>query len=119
MRSSGGPRHPAWARRSAPERRGTFVRLVKRVVVVLLIVAVVGVAAGAGALVWITNRAMPQTTGTLRVAGLNAAVTVQRDAAGFAHITATTPHDLFIAQGFVHAQERMWQMEVWRRISAG
>ncbi len=94
-------------------------RLVKRVVIVLLIVVVVGVAAGAGALAWITNRAMPQTTGTLRVAGLDAGATVERDAAGFAHITATTPHDLFVAQGFVHAQERMWQMEVWRRISAG
>ncbi len=94
-------------------------RLVKRVVIVLLVVVVVGVAAGAGALVWITNRAMPQTTGTLTVAGLDAAVSVNRDAAGFAHITATTPHDLFVAQGYVHAQERMWQMEVWRRISAG
>ena len=94
-------------------------RLLKRVVVVLLIVVVVAVAAGAGALVWITNRAMPQTAGTLQVAGLDAAVTVDRDAAGFAHITATTAHDLFVAQGYVHAQERMWQMEVWRRISAG
>jgi penicillin amidase len=99
--------------------RGTSVRLVKRVVIVLLVVVVVGLAAGAGALVWITNRAMPQTTGTLTVTGLDAAVAVDRDAAGFAHITATTPHDLFVAQGYVHAQERMWQMEVWRRISAG
>ena len=62
---------------------------------------------------------MPQTTGELRVTGLDAGVSVARDAAGFAHITATTPHDLFVAQGFVHAQERMWQMEVWRHISAG
>jgi penicillin G amidase len=95
------------------------VRVVRRVVIVLLIVVVVGVAVGAGALVWITNRAMPQTAGTLGVAGLDAAVIVDRDAAGFAHITATTAHDLFVAQGYVHAQERMWQMEVWRRISAG
>lgn len=94
-------------------------RLVKRLVVVLLVVLVIGVAAGAGALAWIANRAMPQTAGTLRVAGMDAAVTVDRDAARFAHIMGTTPHDLFVAQGFVHAQERMWQMEVWRRISAG
>jgi len=95
------------------------VRTLKRLVVVLLVVVVLGVAAGAGALAWITTRAMPETTGSLHVPGLDAAVTVDRDAAGFAHITATTPHDLFVAQGFVHAQERMWQMEVWRRISAG
>ena len=94
-------------------------RVAKRLVVVLLITIVVGVAAGAGALVWITSRAMPQTTGTIRLPGLDAAVTVDRDVHGIAHITATTPHDLFVAQGFVHAQERMWQMEVWRRISAG
>jgi penicillin amidase len=95
------------------------VRILKRLVVVLLVVVVVGLVVGVGALAWITTRAMPDTTGTLQVAGLDAPVTVDRDAAGFAHITATTPHDLFAAQGFVHAQERMWQMEVWRRISAG
>ncbi len=94
-------------------------RFAKRLVVVLLVVIVVGLAAGAGAVVWITGRAMPQTTGTIRVPGLDSAVTVDRDVHGIAHITATTPHDLFVAQGFVHAQERMWQMEVWRRISAG
>ena len=46
-------------------------------------------------------------------------MTVARDAAGLVNITATDPHDLFLAQGYVHAQERMWQMEVWRHISAG
>ena len=85
----------------------------------LAVVVLVAVAGGSGAVAWITNRAMPQTTGTLQVAGLDAAVTVERDAYGIANISATTPHDLFLAQGFVHAQERMWQMEVWRRISAG
>ncbi len=94
-------------------------RFVKRVVVVLLVLVVVAVGVGVGAVALITNRAMPQTTGTLKVPGLEAAVTVDRDANGFANITATTTHDLFVAQGFVHAQERMWQMEVWRRISAG
>jgi penicillin amidase len=95
------------------------VRIVKRVIVVLLVVVVVGLAVGVGAVAWITSRALPQTTGTLHVAGLDAAVTVDRDISGIASITATTPHDLFVAQGYVHAQERMWQMEVWRRISAG
>ena len=46
-------------------------------------------------------------------------MTVLRDAAGIAQILADSPHDLFMAQGYVHAQERMWQMEVWRHISAG
>ena len=51
--------------------------------------------------------------------GLGASVTVVRDDAGIAHITADSTHDLFFAQGYVHASERMWQMEVWRHISAG
>jgi penicillin amidase len=93
--------------------------VVKRLVVGVLVVAVIGLAVGVGAVAWITNRAMPQTTGTLHIAGLDSSVTVDRDGNGLVNITAATPHDLFLAQGFVHAQERMWQMEVWRRISAG
>ena len=85
----------------------------------VLVVALVAVAAGLGSLAWITARALPQTDGTLRAPGLSAPVTVERDAHGIAQITATTPADLFFAQGYVHAQERMWQMEVWRHISAG
>jgi penicillin amidase len=94
-------------------------RFARIAVVTLLVFAVAGLLAGAGAVAWITARAMPETTGTIRIAVLDAAVSVRRDAHGFAQITATTPHDLFLAQGFVHASERMWQMEVWRRISAG
>ena len=94
-------------------------RGLKRVVIVLVVVVLIGLATGVGALVWITGRALPQTTGTLRAPGLSAPVTVQRDISGIAQITATTSHDLFMAQGYVHASERMWQMEVWRHIGAG
>ena len=94
-------------------------RLVRRIlwiVVVLVVVLVAGVTGLVGA---ITLRSMPTTTGTIGIPGLDGPVDVVRDAAGIAHITADTPHDLFLAQGYVHAQERMWQMEVWRHISAG
>lgn len=94
-------------------------RIVRFLVVGLVVVVLGGLLVGAGAMVWITGRALPQTSGELQVAGLHAPVTVARDAHGIAHITATDPHDLFLAQGFVHAQERMWQMEVWRHIGAG
>ncbi|HUQ44238.1 MAG TPA: penicillin acylase family protein [Candidatus Limnocylindria bacterium] len=66
-----------------------------------------------------TQRGFAQTTGTISVAGLNHDVTVARDRAGIIQITADDRHDLFLAQGYVHAQERMWQMEVSRRIGAG
>ena len=91
----------------------------KRVLAVVLVVVLVVVGVGIGALAWVTGRALPQTSGTLTVPGLERPVTVVRDVAGIAHIRAETVHDLFMAQGFVHAQERMWQMEVWRHISAG
>ena len=46
-------------------------------------------------------------------------MTVQRDSSGIIQITAEDRHDLFLAQGYTHAQERMWQMEISRRIGAG
>jgi penicillin amidase len=95
------------------------VRIVKAAVAVLLIAVLVGVLAFTGLAVWVTVRAFPQTSGTASLPGLSGNVTVVRDAIGIAHITADTTHDLFAAQGYVHASERMWQMEVWRHISAG
>ena len=94
-------------------------RIVKRAVGVLLVVVLVAILAVTGLLVWVTARAFPQTSGTAAIPGLAANVAVVRDATGIAHITADTTHDLFVAQGYVHASERMWQMEVWRHISAG
>jgi penicillin amidase len=95
------------------------VRKLRKLLVVVLLVVVVAVVAAGGTLGWLTIRAFPATTGTIHMPGLAGDVTVARDATGIAHITADTPHDLFAAQGWVHASERMWQMEVWRHVSAG
>jgi penicillin amidase len=92
-----------------------FGRLV-RLVVALLLVAVVLVAGLVAAITW---RSLPQTSGTLHISALETKVTVIRDKYGIVNIYADSPHDLFLAQGYVHAQERMWQMEVWRHVSAG
>ncbi len=94
-------------------------RVIKRAIGVLLVAMLVELLAVGGLLVWVTARAFPQTGGSAAIPGLTANVTVIRDAAGIAHITAETTYDLFVAQGHVHASERMWQMEVWRPISAG
>lgn len=85
-------------------------------VVVIVVAALIGIV---GLLAAITGRALPQVTGTLGVPGLEAPVTVHRDRSGIAQIVADTPHDLFMAQGYVHAQDRFWQMEFWRHISSG
>jgi penicillin amidase len=62
---------------------------------------------------------LPQIDGTLAIAGLSAPVTVQRDAHGVPHIHAANLNDLVIVQGFVTAQDRLWQMDILRRHAAG
>ena len=57
--------------------------------------------------------------GEMVVAGLDSAVEVRRDRWGVPHIYARTTHDLFFAQGYVVAQDRLWQMEMWRRTGEG
>ena len=96
-----------------------LVGLVKRLVWLLVILLVVVIALGTSLIGLLTIRGFPTTHGSLAIAGLDDAVRVTRDASGVAWIEAETSHDLFLAQGYVHAQERMWQMEVWRHISAG
>jgi penicillin amidase len=58
-------------------------------------------------------------SGTEQVPGLHASVRVQRDRWGVAHIYARDQHDLFFAQGFVAAQDRLFQMELWKRAGQG
>jgi len=63
--------------------------------------------------------AVAQIHGTLSVPGLQQSVRVQRDRWGVAHIYAQNEHDLFFAQGFVAAQDRLFQMEIWKRSGEG
>lgn len=62
---------------------------------------------------------LAQTSGTLQLAGLQKPVKVLRDEWGIAHIYAETQADLFFAQGFTAAQDRLWQMDLWRRTGEG
>ena len=61
----------------------------------------------------------PQVSGTLRLPGLRGDVRVDRDAFGIPHITASNTDDLFFAQGFVQAQDRLFQMDLWKRAAQG
>jgi penicillin amidase len=63
--------------------------------------------------------ALAQTSGEIKIKGLEKNVYVIRDEWGIAHIYAETQRDLFLAQGFVAAQDRLWQMDLWRRIGEG
>jgi penicillin amidase len=94
-------------------------KLLSKILAILgmIILLVVIVAAGGG--YFVTRRNFPAINGTIKVAGLQSQVEVYRDSWGIPHIYASTPHDLFFAQGYVHAQDRFWQMEFWRRIGSG
>ena len=65
------------------------------------------------------RQVLAQTGGTLTIRGLEKPVTVMRDEWGIPHIYAETQADLFFAQGFVAAQDRLWQMDLWRRVGEG
>ncbi|MDW8212651.1 MAG: penicillin acylase family protein [Roseiflexaceae bacterium] len=74
--------------------------------------------AGVGAIAAL-RRPLPRTSGTLPLPGLQAPVRVIRDRWGVPHIYAANSEDLFMAQGYVHAQDRLWQMEFQRRAASG
>lgn len=81
---------------------------------VLALCALVAIAAAV-----YSSRAMPTIDGELRVAGLQQPVRVERDVDGIPTLKAQNRHDLLFALGFVHAQDRLWQLETHRRIGAG
>jgi penicillin amidase len=85
------------------------------------VLALLLLATGAGVL-WLRSaarRALPTLDGDLHVTGLSAPVTVRRDAHGVPHIDAATQEDLFVTQGYVTAQDRLWQMDAFRRNADG
>lgn len=101
------------------ERRHPFVR-VTLILLCLLVLAAVGAAVGGAAYLTHTmRRSLPQLDGTILAPGLTAVVTVRRDGHGVPHIQAQNLDDLLFAQGYVTAQDRLWQLEMARRMAAG
>lgn len=100
-----------------------FKKILTRVLIGLVVLAVVVGAVGVYVLkIYIPNTAapksFPQVDGELQLAGLDDVVDIYRDDMGIPHIYASSLHDLFFAQGYVHAQERFWQMDFWRHIGS-
>ncbi len=83
----------------------------------LRVLAVSGVALGSGW--WLLRGSLPALDGDLALAGLSAPVTIQRDALGVVTIDAANETDMARALGYVHAQERYFEMDLMRRSSAG
>jgi penicillin G amidase len=105
---------------TAPRRRTPL--FIKVVAVLIPLFVVLTIIAFFAARHW-THQAMrdslPQLDGTLSIADLSAPVTIQRDAQGIPHIRAASLDDLIIAQGYVTAQDRLWQMDSLRRFVSG
>jgi len=85
-----------------------------------LLIALFVAAIGSGAwLYFVVRSALPQLDGKIQVSGLSAPVSIIRDSHGVPTITAASFDDLFFAQGYVTAQDRLWQMDGMRRYGAG
>lgn len=85
---------------------------------IVLWLAVVLLVAAGGVYLWLTQT-LPKTSGTVSVRGLGARAEIIRDRHGIPHIEAASQNDAYFALGFLHAQDRLWQMETQRRIAAG
>ncbi|MBI5216852.1 MAG: penicillin acylase family protein [Ignavibacteriae bacterium] len=68
---------------------------------------------------YLVTKSFPQTGGTIELPSLQKPVEIVHDEWGVPHISAQTEHDLMVAVGFVHAQNRLWQMELARRAGSG
>src|SRR5215469_7559979 len=100
---------------TAPPRTSRLTRILLWIVLPVLLLLLIASAT----FYWLAHSALPQLDGTLSVPGLSAPVTVTRDARGIPTIEAANLDDLFFAQGYVTAQDRLWQMDGMRRFAAG
>src|SRR5665213_1446565 len=89
-------------------------RMLKAASAIVLLLAIAGVA-----LYLLARRSLPVVDGTLTVSGISAPIDIVRDADDIPHIFAATRLDAIYGLGYVHAQDRLWQMEFQRRIGHG
>jgi penicillin amidase len=94
-------------------------KILKRVLTILLVVIVLAAAGGTIYLNNVKTRALPDYHTGVDLEDLSAPVTVFRDSLGIPHIYAKTEEDLYRTIGYVMAQDRMWQMDLLRRITTG
>jgi penicillin G amidase len=94
-------------------------RVVGKILLGLLVVVLVLALVGGAFFLWSVRRSFPQTSGTLQIEGLKGEVQVIRNERGIPDIYADTPEDLFMAMGYVVAQDRFWQMDFNRHVTSG
>jgi penicillin amidase len=100
-------------------RKRRWLRILFIVTGSLILLIALAAAAGVFWLRSVTRAALPEIDGDVHLAGLSAPVTIRRDAHGVPHIDAATLDDMLVAQGYVTAQDRLWQMDMMRRAANG
>jgi penicillin amidase len=100
-------------------RRLLIRRILLTLITSLLLIAVIGFVTARHWLRQTMADSLPQLDGSITIPGLSAPVTIQRDAHGVPHIRAASLDDILVAQGFVTAQDRLWQMDALRRHASG
>ena len=100
-------------------RKRRWPRVLLKTAACLLVLLAIGAVVGVFWLRSAEYAALPVLDGDLHLAGLSAPVTVRRDAHGVPHMEAANEDDLFFAQGYVTAQDRLWQMDAFRRNANG
>jgi len=91
----------------------------RKPVIITIVIILLILLTGSGTFIWFKNRSLPKTSGKIIVRAIKSPVEIIRDSDGVPHIYAENREDLFFAQGFVHSQDRFWQMEFSRRIGSG
>ncbi len=86
---------------------------------VLIVVGAIAALTAPAITRYVAKKSFPQIDGEIRLSGLDGPVDIYRDSFGVPHIYATSEHDLVFAQGYVHAQDRFWQMDFWRHQGSG
>ena len=94
-------------------------KILKRILTIILIVIVLAVAGGMIFLNSVKTKALPEYNTSVDLDKLTSPVTVFRDSMGIPHIYADNEEDLYRTVGFVMAQDRLWQMDLMRRITTG
>lgn len=107
---------PANSSGPSVKKKGRRARLI---VLVMVLALLAGLGYGAYWSVDGVRASYPQTTGSLKLPGLTGTVEVKRDEHGIPQLYADNDEDLFRAQGFVHAQDRFWEMDVRRHMTSG
>jgi penicillin G amidase len=94
-------------------------KVLKRVLIGLLVILLLAAAAGFTFIMHLSHRALPDYNADLPLPGLHAPVEVYRDSYAIPHVYAADEHDLYMAVGYIMAEDRLWQMDMLRHVTEG